>query len=79
MTQAALDLREQLSRLPEADRAALAKFLLESLDTDVDEDAEEAWDAELRRREIEIRAGRAQGFPAEQVMAELRQKYEKRP
>ena len=32
MTDAGLKLREQLSRLPETDRAELAYFLLETLD-----------------------------------------------
>jgi hypothetical protein len=37
-------------RLPEEKRAALAGELIESLDTDVDLDAEAAWSAEIRAR-----------------------------
>ncbi|HEX5105979.1 MAG TPA: addiction module protein [Pirellulaceae bacterium] len=75
MTQAALDLREQLARLPQEDRAALAKFLLESLDDEVDEDAEAAWAVELERRAAAVRAGTATGRPAMQALDELRAKH----
>ena len=37
-------------RLPEAERAALAGELIESLETEVDADAEAAWSAEIHRR-----------------------------
>lgn len=77
MTQAALDLREQLSRLSEKDRAALAKFLLDSLDPEVDDDADEAWEAELKRREADFLNGKSVPIPAEQALAQLRRKYEK--
>jgi len=75
MTQAAMDLREQLSRLPEQDRAALAKFLLDSLDGEVDDDAEEAWATELERRAAAVRAGTASGRPAREALDELRAKH----
>jgi hypothetical protein len=41
-------------RLPKEARAALADSLLETLDTEVDENAEEAWRLEIRRRLAEI-------------------------
>jgi putative addiction module component (TIGR02574 family) len=50
-------------RLPKSARAALAARLLESLDTEVDEDAEEAWDAEIARRLEEIDSGRVKMVP----------------
>ena len=78
MTQAALDLREQLTRLPERDRAELAEFLLDSLSPAYSAEIEKEWEAGLKRREEEILSGRVVGIPAEQVMAELRQRYEKR-
>ena len=43
--------------LPDADRAALAAGLIESLDPRVDENAEVAWDAEIKRRIGELDAG----------------------
>ncbi len=54
--EAAEILREALS-LPAATRAAMAGQLIQSLETDVDEDAETAWDAELSRRLAEIDSG----------------------
>ena len=75
MTEAAEHLKSQLLELPSGDRAALARFLIDSLDEEVDLDDEDAWDAELARRAEEIRSGQAEGEPAEQVLAELRKKY----
>ena len=40
--------------LPTEARAALAASLLESLDTEVDEDAEAAWATEVNRRLAEL-------------------------
>jgi len=37
-------------RLPDAERAALAGELIQSLDAAVDDDAEAAWHAEIRAR-----------------------------
>ncbi len=68
-------IKTQLSSLTSKERAELAHFLIVSLDTRVDEDAEAAWDAELARRAEEIRTGTAKGEPAEQVFAEIRAKY----
>lgn len=50
-------------RLPEQERAALASELLDSLEHEVDEDAEVAWSAEIRARLNEIDAGRASTIP----------------
>jgi len=50
-------------RLPEHERAALAGELLESLEHEVDEDAEAAWSAEIRARLDEVDAGRARTIP----------------
>ena len=50
-------------RLPEAERAALAGELSESLETEVDADAEAAWSAEIHRRVEDLNAGRAQTVP----------------
>ena len=49
-------LREALNWLLDA-RAALAASLIDSLDDEVDELAEGAWDAEIRRRIQEVRSG----------------------
>ena len=75
MTDTALRLKSELAQLPQQDRAALAHYLIDSLDTEVDEDADALWEAELKRREQEIRSGAAVGEPARKVLAELREKH----
>lgn len=45
-------------RLPPQARAALATQLIDSLDEEVDEDAEAAWSAEIARRVEELETGR---------------------
>ena len=71
-------LKAELAALTERERADLAHFLLHSLDdanAESDADVEAAWDIELSRRADEIRYGTAQGKPANEVFAELREKY----
>jgi len=51
-------LKEAL-QLPESARAALAGSLIDSLDDEVDEDAEQAWSAEIARRLDELNSGSA--------------------
>ncbi|MBI4326072.1 MAG: addiction module protein [Chloroflexi bacterium] len=68
-------LRMELATLSDAERAELARFLIQSLDEGADAGAESAWDAELERRAKEIRSGRATGEPADKVFSELRAKY----
>ena len=75
MTDTALQLKSTLASLSEADRAALATFLIETLDPEIDHNADDAWAEELDRRERRIRAGIARGEPAEKVFAELREKH----
>jgi hypothetical protein len=62
---------DQALRLPEGDRAALAASLLSSLDTDVDSDAEEKWDVEIKRRLEEIDNGTVELVPLSVVRQKL--------
>jgi putative addiction module component (TIGR02574 family) len=55
-------LREAMELPPEA-RAALAGSLIDSLDEQVDEDAEMAWDAEIARRIRELDEGKVKLVP----------------
>ena len=50
-------------RLPPEARGALAGHLLDSLDTKVDADVEQAWDAEITRREQELDSGKVKPIP----------------
>ena len=59
-------LRDALA-LPEEARAALAAQLINSLDHEVDEDAEAEWDREILRRLREIDAGAVQLVPWSEV------------
>lgn len=52
----AAELLKKAIHLPKEARAALVESLLESLDTDVDEDAQDVWRAEIHRRLQEIDA-----------------------
>ncbi len=51
------ELLKDAMRLPDEQRAALAAALIESLDHDVDEDAETAWSVEIARRLREVEPG----------------------
>jgi putative addiction module component (TIGR02574 family) len=75
MTETAEGLKSQLALLPRPDRAELAHFLINSLDEGMDPDAESAWDCELDQRMQDINTGTAGGASAEEVVAELREKY----
>ncbi|MGO9119669.1 MAG: addiction module protein [Desulfomonilaceae bacterium] len=75
MTEAVEELKSQLETLTSRERAELAQFLIRSLDQEQDEGAESLWNVELNRRATEIESGKSVGKPAEQVFAELREKY----
>jgi putative addiction module component (TIGR02574 family) len=65
------ELLKRAMALPPEDRAAMANSLLESLDETEDEDAEDAWDDEIKRRVDDVRSGRVKAIPGEQVLARL--------
>jgi putative addiction module component (TIGR02574 family) len=67
--------KSELAGLTPQERAELAHFLIESLVSEADPEVEAAWDVELSRRADEIMSGKAVGKPAEQVFAELRQRF----
>jgi putative addiction module component (TIGR02574 family) len=67
-------LKSQASQLSADERAALAEYLLESLEPDGNDAVAAAWEAAISRRVAEIRSGSAVGKPAEQVFAELRER-----
>lgn len=63
-------LQEALA-LPAEAMAVLVDSLLESLDQQVDEDAEALWRKEIQRRSAEIDSGNAAMIPWSQVRARL--------
>ena len=65
-------LRTEALLLPEAERAELAHSLVLSLDGPADADAEQAWEAEIRRRLAEIDAGTAELIDREELRRRMR-------
>ena len=64
------DIESAAMRLPRAERARLAERLITSLDED--SEIERTWAKEIDRRVRELRSGKAQSIPGEQVFAELK-------
>ena len=65
------ELFEKASILSEKDRATLAGLLIESLESEVDPNVEDAWRAEIERRMAELDAGTVKTVPWEVVKAKL--------
>jgi putative addiction module component (TIGR02574 family) len=65
------DLFRQASELDEHDRATLAGLLLESLEHEVDEAVEAAWQVEIEQRLAELDANSVELVPWEEVKAKL--------
>lgn len=68
-------IERQALALPEIDRAQLVKRLLTSLEPAPDKHAEDAWDETISSRVREIREGRAEGRPLDDVLREAKAKY----
>ena len=61
--------------LPSETRAALADSLWDSLDPEVDADAEEAWRKEIHRRLAELDSGAVKAIPWSEARARLLANY----
>jgi putative addiction module component (TIGR02574 family) len=72
MPRSPAELLSEALHLPTEARAALADSLLDSLDTEVDANAEEAWRDEIYRRLQEIDRGAAQLIPWHDAQRRLR-------
>ena len=70
------ELFEQASVLSEKERATLAGLLIESLESEIDPDVEDAWRIEIERRVAELDAGTAKTVPWEVVRAKLLRRTE---
>jgi putative addiction module component (TIGR02574 family) len=75
MTAAVEQLKARFMTLSSPERAELATFLLSSLEPE-EEGAEDAWQTEIARRVADILAGTASGRPAEEVLGEMRSRYQ---
>lgn len=70
------ELFARASTLSEKERASLAGLLIESLESEVDPDVEEAWRKEVERRVAELDSGAVTPVPWETLRAELLRRTE---
>jgi putative addiction module component (TIGR02574 family) len=75
MAEDAAELLTHALKLPPAARAALADSLVDSLDTDVDEDAEEAWRHEIALRVQDLESSAVQTIAWDDVRRQLRRRF----
>jgi len=66
------ELTKEALQLPSSSRALLAERMVESLDAAATDEIQKLWTAEAVRRRDEVRSGRVQPIPGEQVLAEVR-------
>jgi putative addiction module component (TIGR02574 family) len=71
MKRDAAEILKEALALPTEARAALAGSLLDSIDTEVDEDAEAAWANEVHRRVAELDSGAVNTIPWAEVRRRL--------
>lgn len=66
------DIERQARLLPLKEKAALARLLIEELDTSVDANAEQLWIDEAQRRYDAYLKGDVEALPGDEVMARAR-------
>jgi len=74
MTTAQETLAKQVMKWPARRRIELAEELVASVEGFATPDIQAAWDEEIETRVEDIRAGRVEGIPAEEAMADARRK-----
>jgi putative addiction module component (TIGR02574 family) len=74
MAKSARELFEEAMRLDPKERATLMRLLVDSLDAESEEGAEEACRVEIARRIAELDSGQAQAVPWEELRARLYQR-----
>ena len=74
MAKSARELFEEAMRLDPKERATLMSLLVDSLDGESEEGAEEAWRAEIEHRVAELDSGQVQGVSWEELRARLYQR-----
>ena len=71
MARSARELFDEAMRLDLPERASLIRLLIESLDGETDEGAEDAWRIEIERRMADLDSGVVETIPWEEVRARL--------
>jgi len=75
MAEDAAELLTHALKLPPAARAAIADSLIDSLDTEVDEDAEAAWRSEIMLRVRDFESGSVQAIAWDEARRQLRSRF----
>lgn len=75
MGEDAAELLTHALKLPPAARAALADSLIDSLDADVDENAEDLWRSEIALRVRSLDSGAVQTIARGDVRRQLRERF----
>ncbi len=73
MTKSARELFEEAMRLDPKERATLLRLLVDTLDAESEEGAEEVWRAEIERRIAELDSSEVEAVPWEVLRARLYQ------
>lgn len=71
MSKALEEVSRQAIELPRQQRLALARFLIDLEQSNVEEGVEAAWDAEIAERVRAVDLGRAEGIPYAEVLARI--------
>ncbi len=71
MTQQTRDLLQKALALPEGERMALVRVLIESFDGPADVDVERAWEEEISRRASDLDSGKAKTVSWEEVQQRI--------
>ncbi len=72
MSMTAKEIITEALSLSSTERARIAEELISSLEDDIDEDVEKAWQAEINRRIDEVESGSVKCIPWEEVLQKLR-------
>jgi putative addiction module component len=68
------EIEKQARSLTSKEKAALARVLIEDLDTSVDNDVERIWIEEAQRRYTAYKKGALEALPGEEVMKRARER-----
>ncbi len=71
------EIQHSALELDENHRAELAKKLIDSLDQHYDDDIEQAWIDEIKRRKAEIKSGEVTPIPGHEVLKTARELLKK--
>ena len=77
MARSLKDLEDDLAQLTTAEKAAVARSLIDSLDEESDDDVERLWMAEAERRYVAYRRGEATSSLASDVFSRVRKRLRK--